>query len=264
MNKYIGYKIENCKGAKNLFYLKTVFSDLIKSSGDIKKPIEIGLDCYNPRELNLGSKLLKISKVLKMHGNTIIHLSLNSKLLNKEKLTEVEWLKIWNSQAKIVKAINPKYLVVHATSIESKVLSEEEQISNIHNNFAKVYSIFKKPLFVENTYEDLDFQKKLFFNAPKNMNFTFDIGHMKIHSKENQENWISFLTTLVNDGRKIHFHIHDNDGKSDQHKTLTEVNDSSVIAFTKKLLDLFPESNFILEAHVSDILALRKDLDLLV
>jgi sugar phosphate isomerase/epimerase len=239
--------------------------DKILENIEKEQPVEIGLECYGPRGYDPDSKIIQIvEENLHDHENTIVHLTLEAKLLNVNHYSHAEWLSVWHKQFKPVSRINPRYLIVHATSHESKTIMEGIQITNICEHFKYVESFFERPVFVENTYEDLGFYKKLFGAAPSSMNFTFDIGHMKVHSKRSQAEWIKFLKKLRSEGRQIHFHIHDNDSTADQHKTLTEIDDLHVINFVKELRSIFSESNFILESHVPDFDKVQKDFDLLM
>lgn len=244
-----GFKLDNCDSTENFLFLNEILQNV-----SLNQPIEIGLECYeNPRHFNPNSDFINFfADVTKYYSNKIVHLTLTAKILNINAFSEEDWKLIWIDQLDIVNKINPKYLIVHATSNESKTFSIENQIDNIINNFIKVENIFKRPLFVENTYEDLDFYEKLFEITPKSMNFTFDIGHMKVHSKRTMNEWIAFLLKLKNEGRKIHFHIHDNNGISDLHNTLTQMNDQSMIDFVFQLKNIFPEFNFILESHFTN------------
>lgn len=262
----IGFKIDNCSFENNIKYL----FDLIENLKE-EQPIEIGLECYenlNAKTFNKNSEIINtFSEKLKIHTNKIVHLTLDAKLLNIKDRTEEKWIQVWEEQIEVVNKINPKYLVLHATSKESKIYSEEEQIENICKNFNILENVFVKggfhiPLYVENTYEDLYFYEKLFEKAPKNMNFVLDIGHMKIHTKESHDKWILFLLKLINEGRKLHFHIHDNKGKEDSHLTISSINDDRTIFFVKLLLLMFRDSNFILESRENEINKVLSDINL--
>lgn len=255
----IGFKIDNCDSNENIEYFYQLLSLLKKD-----QPFEIGLECYNPRGFNKESILSKrIAEELKEHTNKIVHLTLTAKLLNISALNEEDWLQIWKEQKELVELINPNYLVLHATSKESKIFSEKKQIENICSNYLKVYDIFKRPIFVENTYEDLSFYELLFESASPDLNFVFDIGHMKVHSKKSQNEWISFLKKLEKEGRLLHFHIHDNNGIYDLHRNISEDKNEEVISFIKLLLKEFSVYNFILETHKPNLENIKKDLEIL-
>jgi len=248
----IGFKIDNCK--ENKQYLEEIFS-----LGE-QNPIEIGLECYGEeRYFDQKSDILKRTFELAKNRKIIVHLTLKAKVLNKEEFLEEEWLSIWKEQAKVIEKQNIAYVIVHATSKESKVLSEKEQIEIIHKNFQKLKKIIPYPIYIENTYEDLDFYKKLFLKADKDMNFVFDIGHKKVHSKESMSKWIEFLLQLKMEGRGLHFHIHDNNGISDLHKPISFYNDKKVIHSIQFLMELFPTECFILEQHGNSIIDNFKD-----
>jgi hypothetical protein len=255
----LGYKIDNCSNSDNIIFLNSILKQLNES-----QPLEIGLECYDPRFYDKNSELIQIfSEKTINHSNKIAHLTLTAKVLNVTALTEEEWISIWKDQVEPVNKINPRYLVIHATSKESRKLHEDEQITNICLNFPKIENIFNRPLFIENTYEDLDFYEKLFLIAPKSMNFVFDIGHMKVHSKRTMDEWIYFLDKLRNEGRQIHFHLHDNNCIYDLHKTISKMNDPEVIKFVIRLIKLFPEFNFILESHSNNFAEVEADFKLI-
>jgi len=244
MNK-IGFKIDNCEQFRN------VAGELIYVSE--YSPLEFGLECYSKEE-GRGVKKTETMETIFSHFNTrkadnIIHLSLEAKVLNKHEHSEKEWLNIWKKQAELIEGINIDYFIVHATSKESKEIPEQEQVNIIHENFKKLIDIFEKPIFIENTYEDLDFYKKLMDNADSNMHFTFDIGHKKIHSNESNESWLIFLKQLKEARKRIHFHIHDNNGNYDSHRPIFFYKNNDVLLFIEKLKKEFTSSNFILEQH---------------
>jgi len=258
----IGLKIDNCSTKSNKKYWKRL-KDISKFTN-----LEVGIECYGKkRTCELNSKLLeKIFKEFKRRKEdtpelkNIVHLSLEAKVLNKENFTEEEWIEKWTKQAEILNPLYVDYVVVHATSNESKVIPEDEQIEIIHRNFKVLSEIIPVPIYVENTYEDLYFYEKLFKNAPLDMNFVCDIGHLKIHSpNQSQMEWTLFLKRLAFQGRGIHFHIHDNNGIQDQHNPISTDNNKKIITFVQKLLAYFPSSVFVLEQHSTSIEDMFKD-----
>jgi hypothetical protein len=74
---------------------------------------------------------------------------------------------------------------------------------------------------IENTYEDLDFYRRLFrglvASGIEQIHFCFDLGHAKVWSTDCLEEWLGFLEDLVNEGLRLHFHLHANRGLSDEH-----------------------------------------------
>lgn len=256
MNKKVGFKIDNCISRENVLY----FYDIVKHLKD-NQPIELGLECYGEKRYFLKESIILelFETYLKNHTNKIIHLTLEGKILNINAFDESDWIMIWKHQKEIVDKIDPNYVICHATSHESRVFTEEEQIENICANFKKVLNIFDRPIFIENTYEDLPFYEKLFQKAPREMNFVFDIGHMKVHSNKDKSDWISFLFKLKEEGRKLHFHIHDNNGKKDEHLNLSEIKNQETIDFVKDLLVKFSDSNFIIETHSDNVESTLRD-----
>ena len=246
----IGFKIDNCPEKMNRRY----FNEIFYIGRDTA--MEVGLECYEKeRSCDLDSELIKdiFEEFSNRDTPNIVHMSLKTKLLNKTEFTEEDWLKEWRDQFSKINNENIDYVILHATSKESPELSEEDQIEIICNNFLKLEKISNFPIFIENTYEDLPFYKALFKKAPKSMNFVLDIGHKKIHSTSSNKEWIDFLIDLKKEGRRLHFHIHDNSGISDQHKPLHFYKGERALIFFKQLNKEFNSSNFIIEIHGSDI-----------
>jgi sugar phosphate isomerase/epimerase len=74
---------------------------------------------------------------------------------------------------------------------------------------------------IENTYEDLDFYRRLFrglgASGIEGVHFCFDLGHAKVWSSDRLVEWLGFLEDLVNEELRLHFHLHANRGLSDEH-----------------------------------------------
>jgi len=244
-----GFKIDNCITEENLKYL-----DSLLYICDEKTPLEIGLECYDTkRYINLDSEILTtVFEYFKSRTNNIVHMTLEAKLLNKNKYTEYEWFKIWEKQFKRINKENINYIVLHATSEESKILEEQEQIDIICKNYEYVKKMSKFPIYIENTYEDINFYQNLFKSIDISANFTFDIGHKKIHSTAHNMKWIDFCDSLLYENRNLHFHIHDNEGFKDKHKPVSFYKDKKTIDFIQVLKNKYKFSNFILENHSSN------------
>lgn len=86
------------------------------------------------------------------------------------------------------------------------------------NNLAK-YNDFK--YHIENTGGDINFYYYLFNQIIEkkleNIHFCFDVGHALLGTQHSIENWKLFLNFLISNNKKLHFHIHTNNGFEDSH-----------------------------------------------
>ena len=214
----IAYKIDNCDSIENKFFLEKIKEEL--KTG--KYVLEFGLECYNPRHINLKSSLLQ--EIKNINCQKICHLSLNNKIFNLSEKSEEQWLSEINEELKIAKDLNASWNIIHATNKESKryITNQLMQDHKILFDTLKHNSslLAGNNILIENTYEDLAFQEELFSHLDKRIGFVLDIGHVKVHSKVANKDWIRFVEELDKEGRQLHFHIHDNDGTYDQHELL--------------------------------------------
>jgi hypothetical protein len=85
---------------------------------------------------------------------------------------------------------------------------------------------YDHPVHIENTFHSLAFYR-WFFGIVERLELRyihccFDIGHAKIWSPENLPQWLQWLHELEGKGVRLHFHLHANNGLSDQHLTFVE------------------------------------------
>lgn len=120
------------------------------------------------------------------------------------------------------------------------------------------------PIYLENTYHDLDLYKQTFRLIVENqfdyLHFCFDFGHAKIWSIKPLADWLAFLEELKKDTKKIHFHLHTNRGLSDEHLSFIEAEWLNIIkpdSYTSPMNSFeaieqidqqFPESRKLMEA----------------
>ena len=122
-------------------------------------------------------------------------------------------------------------------------------------------------VYVENTFGGIEFYRKLFSHIAaeqlSSIHFCFDIGHAKIWSGNPLTAWIAFLQDLIGEGFKLHFHLHNNRGKFDDHLSFVESAYEGINrrdAYTGKhtylqtlhnIEKLFPESRKIFEVKAA-------------
>jgi hypothetical protein len=126
-------------------------------------------------------------------------------------------------------------------------------------------------IFIENTYHSLSFYRRLFklirFAGLRHIHFCFDIGHAKVWSGADLNEWLTFLQELEENHTRIHFHLHANRGLSDEHLSFVEAESLGINGpdeFTGKWdyftvmneIDWrFPESRKVFEVPADEALA---------
>ena len=82
------------------------------------------------------------------------------------------------------------------------------------------------PIYLENTYHDLNFYQRIFKSIIENqfdyLHCCFDFGHAKVWSNQSLSEWLDFLEVVRIAGKKLHFHLHTNRGLSDEHLSFIE------------------------------------------
>lgn len=236
----IAYKIDNCDSIENKVFLEKIKEEL--KTG--KYVFEFGLECYNPRHINLKSSLLQ--EIKNINCQKICHLSLNNKLFNVKDKKHEDWLKEIKEEISVADKLGAHKKIMHATNKECKQYNAGYQIEVISKNSE---FFLEDNIFIENTYEDIDFQERLLNRIDPLIGFVLDIGHVKVHSKVENEKWIELMKKEFDKGRQLHFHIHDNDGTYDQHKLL-QFRPSQQSKFFIDLYKLFgTSSTFTFELH---------------
>ncbi len=85
---------------------------------------------------------------------------------------------------------------------------------------------YDHPVHIENTFHSLAFYRWLFELVERlelrYVHCCFDIGHAKIWSPESLPQWLQWLHELESKGVRLHFHLHANNGLTDQHLTFVE------------------------------------------
>ena len=210
----------------NNFGYKTVdrWSDdtrlLIAAVKNDSRPIEVGLyagdDCFVEQFNN------------EIQGHDVsVYAHLDHRQVNFFKAPMVKRLLL--DQISRCKSFGAQYAITHAAayplatrvSYQDKVIKRLAECITFVNEVAEQSSF---PIFLENTFHDLDFYRKVFSiivqQQCRHIHCCFDIGHAKIWSTRSLDNWIVFLSELKAEGLSIHFHLHANSGVTDEHLSL--------------------------------------------
>ncbi len=88
---------------------------------------------------------------------------------------------------------------------------------------------YDHPVHIENTFHPLAFYR-WFFELVERLELRyvhccFDLGHAKVWSPETLPEWLQWLHELEGKGVRLHFHLHANNGLSDQHLSFVESED---------------------------------------
>ena len=155
-------------------------------------------------------------------------------------MTNDSWEKTWKSYEesfKIAQKYKPKYMVLHSNEALINVEITEELKKRILEKIDKIVKLGKK-YDIEVAVENVGLNKSMIFSQEEYENIILennyaaliDIGHAFIN------NWdiYSLIKKLKNN--IIGFHLHNNDGKYDQHKSIGEgnIDYNMVIEYIKK------------------------------
>lgn len=130
-----------------------------------------------------------------------------------------------------IKTLGSDYSIIHVApspfTIQAK--SNPELLDTLHTSLCSLNDLCEKKqyaVFIENTFGGITFYRELFTWIAKaqlsSIHFCFDIGHAKVWSGNNLASWIAFLQDLRGEGFQLHFHLHNNRGKFDDHLSFLE------------------------------------------
>ena len=191
--------------------------DAVKAEG---RPLEVGLyasDVDFVERFNDSMQGLDVD----------VYAHLDHRQVNFFKAPKIE--KLLLEQITRCKDFGAQYAITHAAayplatrnSYSEKVLKRLEGSIRFVNEVAEQNSF---PIYLENTFHDLDFYKSLFSIILKqqctHIHCCFDIGHAKVWSNQTLSEWMAFLLDLSAEGLSIHFHLHANSGVTDEHLSL--------------------------------------------
>jgi len=254
MNNF-GFKIiDDIKIEKEVF-------ELIDYSNKNKLPMELAI--YK-EDKEMYERIIEKSQYL----NTI-HLSKNSKLyiahktFDQHKHIIFEEIKRGVSYGvyRFVLHPNDYNFNLSNTHYKDKIISLLiERLTEVNEFVNKLNSNKKVEIYIENMFDPIELFKELFKEIDNikldNINFCFDIGHAKVWSGTNLEEWIEFLDILKNKyNKKFHFHIHFNLGLGDQHLSFEEAVEQGM----EDKDEYFSSSKKITDAIRNDLIDVYKD-----
>lgn len=183
------------------------------------------------------------------HNRRIVHLSMRNSVFAYGKQR-----KVWHSE--LIEEIShaadlqASYAIIHDVLYPAPYSSsaqEEEFLQILKKNVEYLHQFIPMRLFLENTFQSLDFYRKLFEQIQDKMDFCFDIGHARLWSKADFSEWKDFLHLLQERGHQLHFHLHSNDGVYDRHESFVNLPQPQMKTFAQELIQEFTEANFIFE-----------------
>jgi hypothetical protein len=82
-------------------------------------------------------------------------------------------------------------------------------------------------LHFENTFEGVQFHRRFFerliaLGFAADMGFCLDLGHTRVFSGDTLDDWLALVCDLRDAGVSIHYHVHVNRGRMDDHLTLCD------------------------------------------
>ena len=126
-------------------------------------------------------------------------------------------------------------------------------------------------LHIENTFHQLDFYQEYFAAVGRaeisRIHHCFDIGHAKVWSTASLSDWLDLLDRLSDDGLRLHFHLHANQGLADDHLSFLRAEELGITGadsytsehdYFKRLGEIalrFPDSVKVFEVPATEALA---------
>lgn len=181
--------------------------------------------------------------------------------------------------------LGSRYSVTHVSAypMPRRAAVQTSVWSNIENNLTelnRLCSEYDYDIHVENTFHNLEFYKQLLSTVIerdlKHIHFCFDIGHAKVWSEQTLPMWVDYLDQAIQQGIRIHFHLHANHGITDDHLSFVEAEAQGITgkdAYTelwsyyealRVLMDRFPESRKVFEVKpqvaIANLLHIREKL----
>jgi hypothetical protein len=130
-------------------------------------------------------------------------------------------------EAQVSQAMNISRAVVHSVTFVEKLqsLPSARQLApRWVRSLESMNTLGLRP-HLENTIEPLSWHQELFdewhkLGVQELSGFTLDIGHVRVWSNNELNEWLDFTKQLKDRGFGIHFHIHANHGSRDEHMSL--------------------------------------------
>jgi hypothetical protein len=254
-----GYKIVDLDAA--------AIEPVVLESLRTKCPLEIGLYFANFSARQLLGDLLDDQE------HPMVNTHLNHHKINVFNANEI--MNNLRQQIELSLSLGSDYSITHIarfplpTRASRRVPLTEKLLSNLQR-IEMLCREYGYHIFIENTYHSLPFYRRLFklirLAGLKHIHFCFDIGHAKVWSGANLDQWLAFLQELQDNETRIHFHLHANRGLSDEHLSFVKAESLGINGadeFTGKWdyftvmneLDWrFPDSHKVFEVPVDEAL----------
>ena len=157
-------------------------------------------------------------------GDHILHLdNVNTFGFN---ITQPETLRRFSSEMNTARHFGIKKVVMHyndklplAEMRADKLASDLKRINELGGEYGLTVHI-ENTLFLD-APGNIDFYELMFNSVAEQglgqIGFCFDIGHGKALSTNPLAEWLAFVDKLHARGTKLHFHLHNNFGKNDDH-----------------------------------------------
>lgn len=182
------------------------------------------------------------------HNKKIVHLSMKNALFPYQKPVAL-WEQEILEEVALAQSIGAEYCIIHDVKWAPGVKKTEEMVDLIVEHARHIADCSPLPLYMENTFSGVEFYRRVFQQTGAALQFVFDIGHAKVWSHDSLESWAMLLSELVDQGVKIHFHIHANDELFDRHRPFTKLSNPESEHFIRHWTQKQPDSNFVLEIN---------------
>lgn len=232
----------------------------VEEAIELAKKYDLGLELYISAEKvdlflaqGIPKELLSVPD-LSIHGPIHdIAVGSSDKLIREASIERIR-----KSLELVSRNLNPNWFLIHM-GLNPLTYWSEKLVSDWIERAASALNIVLSDfshvtIHIENAYEKEPHHLKNFIEKiDHNKIFvTLDIGHAKVYSNKDPEEWIRILAPYI---REVH--VHNNDGKFDAHKPIEE----GVIDYEKMLSLLEDEvGEFIITLEPIDEENLKKDL----
>ena len=196
-----------------------------------------------------------------LHSN---HAKFALKEISEGNLVAISTLQQESTQAEIMDV--KKYIVHASTKGEMHNISAEVAAHTWVDSIQKITDAGLVP-YIEKTYESLQWFKDFYthYKGPT-LGFCLDIGHTQVGERTLLDDWSDFTLLLQQQQIPIYFHIHGNDGITNQHIDIKSAfiqglfeptkdwAPQGVLHWLRKTYKSHPESTFCLESPSSEAL----------
>jgi hypothetical protein len=188
------------------------------------RPVEVGLYFGDPQALELlEQKLFNAPIAVNAHTDydrlTVFNLHHNLDLLE--------------DHLRLAKTLlGSAYSVLHIASLPMTLRSARrpDLMKLLLDNLERAEELcvtHDYRLHLENVFHPVPFYRELFDGIHardlSHSHFCFDVGHAKVWSGESLDEWLQFIEELAAMGFGLHCHLHANQGFTDEHLSMAEV-----------------------------------------